>query len=143
MSEKILAIRNRLRNLTLDMPLLVKEVIEENETLIEDMVIFQLQRGERGDGLILPNYSIVSVRVYGKPPGPIKLFDTGAFYRGIKVKPFENRFELIGQDEKTEELEARFGTEIIMLQEDNRQHLIWEILAPGLQEKTKTYLLSR
>ncbi len=140
MSEVILRYADRLRQVQANIEEMIKEVIEENATLIEDMIISQLQKGERGDGLILPNYSPVSVFVYGKPPGPIKLFDTGSFYRKIEVKPFDNAFAIEDTDYKTDKIIGRFGEEVLLINQEHKQELIDKILTPGLIEKSHKML---
>jgi hypothetical protein len=45
----------------------------------------QLRFGILGDGGQLPDYSKVSKDLFGKPDGPIQLYDTGALYRSTKV----------------------------------------------------------
>jgi hypothetical protein len=58
----------------------------------------------------MPNYSPVSVEVYGKPPGPIKLFQTGAFYRGFMLDVNGNILTITSSDPKTDKLYKRYAT---------------------------------
>lgn len=140
--DRLLDLAQRLRQVREDMPLMIREVLEDNKTLLEDMNIAQLQRGERVDGSIQDDYSPVSVFKYGKPPGPIRLFDTGAFYRGINLEIFTRSFEMIGRDIKTDFLErGRFG-DVVGFTEDTKFEIIETILTPGLQEKTRNRLLN-
>lgn len=143
MAEVLTELVTRLRAYRDSLSDLVVEVLEENKTFIEDAVIMQLQRGERGDGLILPNYSPVSVYAYGKPPGPIKLFDTGAFYRGITARVNPKAVEMVSTDSKTEKIFDRFGEEVIEVQEGNWEVIQSEILLPQLLIKSERYLLNR
>jgi hypothetical protein len=137
MSDVILAVARNLQAIRELMPEIIREVIQENASLIEDMNIAQLQAGQRADGSTLPNYSPTSVIKYGKPPGPIRLFDTGDFYRGITVRPFNDRLELDNTDSKIGKLANRYGDEIIGLQEGNIEDLRRFILLPSLQEKVR------
>jgi hypothetical protein len=123
MSDIILSVARNLRAVVELMPEIIAEVIQENASLIEDMNIAQLQAGQRADGSTLPNYSPTSVIKYGKPPGPIRLFETGDFYRGIVVRPFNDRLEMDNTDSKIGKLANRFGDEIIGLNEDNIEGL--------------------
>lgn len=141
MADVLLDMVQRLQQVKNDLPQLVREVVEENASLIEDKNIEQLQRGEMIDGSSLPDYSPTSVFKYGKPPGPIKLFDTGAFYRGITAEVFENRFEMIGRDIKSEYLEGKYG-QVVGLQDENKQEVIDEILRPELIRKTRNLVLN-
>lgn len=61
----------------------------------------QLAQGLRSDDSVTPDYSFRSVFQYGKEPGPIKWYDTGAFYRGIKIDVREDIFILDSTDPKT------------------------------------------
>lgn len=124
-----------LRTIQRDMPALIAEVIEDNERAIREMNIEQLQEGQRSDGSTLPNYSIASVRKFGKRPGPMTLEDTGAFYRGIRVRANKTFAEIIGTDPKTGMLEAIYDLTIIGLSEENLERLKFDILVPGLIAK--------
>jgi hypothetical protein len=124
-----------LKKIQQDLPALIGEVIEDNERAIVEMNIEQLQEGQRSDGSTLPNYSPVSVAKFGKRPGPMTLEDTGAFYRGIRVRAGKTFAEIIGTDPKTGMLEALYDLTIIGLSEDNLEKLKFEILVPGLIDK--------
>jgi hypothetical protein len=69
---------------------------------------YQLSQGLKADGTYQPNYSPRSVSVYGKTPGPIKLYDTGAFYRGLKVEVTGDLFKLYSIDEKNDYLDGLY-----------------------------------
>src|SRR5690242_18820939 len=58
----------------------------DNQRAATDLNTDQLFQGKQADGGFLPDYSERSVTVFGKPPGPMRLFETGAFYRGFFVK---------------------------------------------------------
>jgi hypothetical protein len=128
-------IATTLRKIQQDLPALIGEVIEDNEREIAQMNVEQLQEGQRSDGSVLPNYSIASVQKFGKRPGPMTLENTGAFYRGIRVRASKTFAEIIGTDPKTGMLEARYDLTIIGLSEDNTERLKFEILVPGLIDK--------
>lgn len=99
----------------------IEDSFKDNDSIVEDLNISQLQRGERSDGVILPDYSPRSVQEFGKPPGPIRLFDTGAFYRGITLTAASDAATLSGRDRKTRELQDDYGDEIIGLTEENKK----------------------
>jgi len=84
---KLIEISNKLRQLTaqrLEAEVLI--IIRENETTLTNMNTDQLFQGQDAKGKSLPDYSERSVQVFGKPSGPMKLFDTGDFYRGFFVR---------------------------------------------------------
>lgn len=124
-----------------DMPLLIRQVIDENKTLIEDMNIAQLSEGKTSNDEYLPDYSPVSVEVYGKPPGPIRLYDQGDFYRGITAETDETKLDIVGKDSKTNKLKNDFGEDILGLTDDHARDLTENILQPGLMQKIKERLL--
>ena len=90
----------------------------------------QLQEGERADGTGLPDYSSTSVNIYGKEPGPIKLFDTGAFYASIEAVIVDDVIAIVSNPVKRDEITGRitnlkekYGHEIIGLTEENLAEL--------------------
>jgi len=133
--EALENIADTLKKIQQDLPALIGEVIEDNEGAIVEMNLEQLREGQRSDGSTLPNYSIGSVQKFGKRPGPMTLEDTGAFYKGIRVRAGKTFAEIIGTDPKTGMLEALYDLTIIGLSEDNLERLKFEILVPGLIEK--------
>ena len=115
----------------------IEDTFRENDTVIEDLNISQLERGERSDGVILDDYSPISVEVYGKPPGPIRLFDTGDFYKGITLTAATDAATLSGRDSKTAELQSDYGDEIIGLTEENKKVFRDEYLRIGILDAIK------
>ena len=78
----------------------------------------QLQQGLRSDDTTLPDYSFRSVFQYGKPPGPIRLYDQGDFYRGFFFDVRQDIFILDSADDKTMMLKKRYGEDIAGLGTD-------------------------
>lgn len=138
--EAIAEIKNRLQTIQSELPRLLKETFEELSATVEDFNIFQLREGQRADGTFLPDYSPRSVNVFGKPPGPIRLFDEGDFYRGITLKVTDQGIELEGLDIKSEMLKLRYGDEIIGLSEESIDQLGRDYVRPLLEEKIRLYL---
>jgi hypothetical protein len=95
---------------------ILKESVREAAPVIEDEIIAQLKRGERGDGQSLPDYSPTSVFKYGKRPGPMTLEDTGDYHRGHTVIVDDDGFEIRNTDWKTPKLAMTYGREILDLQ---------------------------
>lgn len=137
MVDKLEKIKTKL--LTIDEVILegIKEAFIDNDTIIEDMNIAQLESGLRGDGTQMPDYSPTSVEVYGKPEGPIRLKDTGAFHRGIQLNTGNEDAELTGTDSKTSELEFEYGSEIIQLTEENRTKFKNDYIRPSIEDRIK------
>lgn len=128
-----------LKSLKKILPDLLVEVLNENATLIEDLNIAQLQKGERADGEILPDYSRGSI-ARGKRPGPMTLFDTGKFYRAIKIETIGKALAVTNDDSKANMLVGRYGEEILGFQEQNLEIIKYDIALPGLQEKIQSLL---
>ena len=75
----------------------------------------QLAQGLRGDNSFMPDYSRTSVQFFGKPAGPIRLYDLGDFYRGIKMNVSGDIFNITSTDQKTTMLENNYGRDILKL----------------------------
>lgn len=100
------------------------KIVRDNEERITAMNTDQLFSGKKSDGLNLPDYSRVSVEVYGKPAGPIRLYDEGDFYRGFFLRA--DKFPVIfsSRDHKTEMLQNDFGITIFGLTGENKRELL-------------------
>ena len=140
--QQLINLRNQLLALNVQIFLLIQEVFNDPlvKAQIEDKITEQLSRGERGDGSKLPNYSPVSVAVYGKPAGPSKLFDQGDFYRGVSVEVTRDGIIIYDTDGKSEMLEIRYGAEILLLQEQSIDEINRDVIIPTLQAKLIEYL---
>ncbi len=130
---------NKAKKLKSEMQVLVFDVFFENAEVLEGYNRDQLRQGFRADGVPLPNYSPNSVNFFGKPPGRIKLFHTGAFYNEITLDANPDEAFILGLDEKTEMLEERYGKEILDISEENKDKFSREVLLPKLQEGLKRH----
>lgn len=139
MPEEFEEIRKKIAGIVPAMPVLIKSSFEQIKPAVEDANIGQLEKGERADGTSLPNYSMVSVTVYGKRPGPMNLHDTGDFWRGITLEVYDDSIELIGRDIKTQMLQLRFGDEILGLSEESQDSITEDYLAPVLETEVEDY----
>lgn len=117
-----------MKELCLDATLAVEETATNMNT-------DQLWQGERADGTNLPDYSRASVAVFGKPAGPIRLFDEGDFYRGFIFQTPNFPLSFTSIDEKTDELELRYGSEIFGLNAENKKELAKVYILPELKKK--------
>lgn len=122
---------------------ILKDSVNEAAPMIEDKIIEQLERGERGDGVSMPDYSPVSVAVYGKRPGPMTLNDTGAFHRGITVKADEQGVEVTNNNWKTAMLELRYTDKIMAIQDRSFKELTPDIFDEKTGERILKFLLTR
>lgn len=88
----------------------------------------QLLEGRRADGTVMPDYSYASVKYYGKPAGPIMLFDTGEFHSSMKLDVGATDTEVLAVDKYG--LEERFGDEIYGLMPGSQEYYNQEVFFP-------------
>jgi len=127
-----------------------EQILNNNADVIEGMNRGQLWQGKKSDGRSLPNYSPVSVLKYGKPAGPMKLFDVGDYYRSITAQTQgyllldKNSVSLIvnfeATDWKAKMLERRFSNNILGLTSNNINALIDEIIIDRLEDEIGEFL---
>ena len=77
----------------------------DNNPFLQDLVAElntkgQLHAGLLADGGQLPDYSKASVEMFGKTPGPIKLFQTGEFWKSWNIELTLNGFFIDANPEK-------------------------------------------
>lgn len=112
---------------------------EVKDKIIE-LQLRQLERGERADGTIQPDYSPVSVQEFGKPPGPYRLFDTGRYYASHVIAAVTEEVVVIFSDDRTgyeSPLIERFGP-VLGLNEESMVELI-----DFIKQKYVDYVKSR
>lgn len=119
------------------------KIIKDNQKTAINLNTDQLSTGTRSDGKKLPNYSKASVELYGKPDGPIRLFDEGDFYNGFFLHT--DRFPVLfdSSDEKTTMLvegekigiftKGGYGKEIFGLDKDDKSTFVQDI-KPEVQD---------
>lgn len=124
--QAVRSLKTRISNLDINRAteLALKARREDISNLNRD----QLRIGMRADGSFLPPYSSNSVTKFGKKPGTIKLFDTGAFYDGIKPEFKKREFNITDSDQKTDMLQDRYGDAILGLSD----HSIGELAQDSL-----------
>ena len=88
----------------------------------------QLQFGKRADGSFMPPYSRTSVIVFGKPSGPIRLYDTGAFQKSFKLDVSSSGVKVVAND--IHGLEERYSDEIYGLGNTQQEFYNQEIFLP-------------
>lgn len=98
-----------------DILLAAQVAMELTADAAEDQQRQQLSQGLRGDDTVMPDYSPTSVKVFGKPEGPIKLYDQGDFYKGIQLSVRGDIFNITSTDMKTTMLENHYGIDILRL----------------------------
>jgi hypothetical protein len=97
----------RIRTINLDG--IAERALQANQGEISNLNREQLQQGITSTGGYLPDYSPVSVNMFGKTPGPMTLKETGDYYEGIAPMFQDRSFDLVGTDWKTDMIEKRYG----------------------------------
>jgi len=120
---------------SLDTGKIVTEVMQESADALADLNAEQINTGVKADGSEMPDYSFRSVFQYGKPPGPIRLRDTGAWQAGIYVKVEGDKVVFNNTDGKDKMLTDRYGEAIKGLSEKYKAEGIREKVKPVFKEK--------
>lgn len=98
--------------LKVDLPFSMTAAMEDTASEAVEQQRGQLAQGLMSDDNYLPDYSFRSVFQYNKPPGPIRLYDTGDFYRGMLLDVRQDIFILESADPKSTMLQNRYGGNI-------------------------------
>lgn len=121
MSSAILAVRDRLLRIQKEAKKIVKEEAIKSREVIAKLNREQLLEGKRSDGADMPDY--VPDSKQPSAPGKITLFDTGDFHEGIEPMFSQEGIEMIGVDDKTPFLIAKYP-EILGLNKESRIKLV-------------------
>jgi hypothetical protein len=123
----------------LDIDQIVYQTLDQAKEFSADLQVEQQLKGISADGSFMPDYSPVSVEVYGKPEGPIRLRETGAFQSAAYVRVNSDTRTFYSTDNKAEMLEKRYkkkGKDIFGLSDKFKQEDIRHI-EPILIQNTK------
>lgn len=123
----------------IDVTLSAQVAIEETAGDVTNAQRQQLQQGLKSDNSYLPDYSFRSVFQYNKPPGPIRLYDTGDFYRGMLVDVRGDIFIIESADSKSKMLQDRYGENILGLGAAAKVEYV-KVLRPVFIKQIKAYL---
>ena len=123
---------------------LEQATIEAEDTII-DMNIYQLyDEGENSEGKpITPEYAPATVEIKrskGQPTNRVTLRDTFDWQGSFWINYQEDGFEIKASDWKTEELQKKYGTEILGLQDANVKVLCENFYLPHLINELRSIL---
>jgi hypothetical protein len=102
MFEQIKRICNNVKKLDSDK--ILKEIFDREDVKEEVQALQEAQMyvdGVDSKDKSLGNYSDVSVKVFGKPAGHIRVYDTGEFYDSIKIKSEKDQVVISANTIKT------------------------------------------
>lgn len=121
----------------LDTDQVAVQAIENSKELMADLNAEQINSGLRSDGTLMPDYSIRSVVQYGKPYGPIRLRDTGAWQQGMYVTVHGDNVVFSSTDSKDRHLVDKYGTQIQGLSDKYKNEAIRESIRPSFMRQIK------
>ena len=116
------------------------EALQQSEEVMANLNAEQINTGLKADGTEMPDYSFRSVFQYGKPPGPIRLRDTGNWQAGLYVKATSSGVEYGSTDSKDQILTGRYGDLIHGLSDKFAQEAIIEKIEPEFMKATREKL---
>lgn len=117
-------------------PNIIRDALISEQAFIAQLNRDQLLDGKKADGTNMPDY--VQNSKAPSSPGEITLFDTGEFQAGIEPLFGNDELNLLGTDEKTEILVAKYG-EILGLNEESLNLLIQKV-KPIIQTKVRALI---
>ena len=135
---KVIDLYNKMKALNFDV--MCSDSVIENQKDAADLNAQQLFSGERADGSEMPPYSWVSVNFFNKPDGPIRLFDTGSFYKGFIFSSKTFPLAITSTDSKTDELREKYGSEIFGLNNENLAGFAKVFVLPSVGKKLRNYI---
>lgn len=138
--ERLDALAAGLKRLPQLLSATVDQVVHDNATEFELDNIAQLEAGVDATGQrIEPPYTGTTRELKkqkGQPTDRVTLRDSGDFYRGIVAQVRGEQVENVGTDEKTQELQEKYGTDILGVEEQAVEAFRQELLLPELQYQT-------
>jgi len=138
-------IKARLQNIPIkDM---LEEAAREYTPVIEDLNAEQLLQGtyttgrEITPGYRNPVYAQAKQFMNSRPrPGVPDLKATGAYHESIEARVDTEGISMEATDAKAQDLEAKYGDELIGLSDASRETLAHDYLKPSLVEQVLKYL---
>ncbi len=118
---------------------IVREGFREDGEVLEEFVSDQLWAGLDGNNEFLPDYSPTSVEVFGKPAGPIRLFDEGDYYRGLTLVDHDEFAEVEGKDPKSDDLSFEYGSAITKVSPEHEEEFKDDYLTAFITKRLKFY----
>lgn len=127
----------------LDIQTLAVESLQVNEGKIADQIAGQLSAGVNGDGSqITPEYAYLTIQLKKDKPGlagvtdRVTLFDTGAHYAALYADVQSSGIVETGsKDDKSLELQAKYGEQIYVPGETARQNVIDDGLSETFEKR--------
>jgi hypothetical protein len=127
----------------LDTRQIIQESFEESADAYADINASQMFGGRNKEGdPIKPTYARLTVEIKqskGQPTDRVTLRDTGDFYKGIYVKLEGTQIVVDSTDEKSLDLQDKYGPEIFGLTADNTREFVfgpfWSVIKQKLNDR--------
>ncbi|SNC62276.1 hypothetical protein SAMN06265337_0638 [Hymenobacter gelipurpurascens] len=133
-----------LQRLPQALELATEQVVRDNTAFLEDANTEQLSQGKDSTGKdITPEYADLTrtlKEIKGQPTDRVTLRDKGDFYTSIVANLGGKQFEMVATDPKSDELQEKYGEEILGLTEDTLEEFRQDYVKPELLEKTRSIL---
>jgi hypothetical protein len=121
----------------------IQEAFDESAESYADLNASQMFSGVDKDGeLITPGYKPLTIEIKklkGQPVDRVTLRDTGSFYKGIYARLDGTQIYVDSKDEKSKELQFKYGEFIFGLTTDNTREFVfgpfWSVLKQKLNDR--------
>ena len=121
--------------LALDTEKVIENAIDNTAVELADINRTRMKDGVKSDGVLMPTYSKTSQEVFGKPDGPITLFDTGAFQASITATRNGNSIITTqSADLKNDLLVEKYSNKIFGTGGEYKKNYIKNNLRPAFNE---------
>lgn len=140
MVDRIDKLINSLSDFDRKLPQRVLDCVRENESVIVDMNAEEqlYEHGQNRLGVDISDYqpytrrTIELKKIKGQPYDRVTLRDTGEFEASFFICYDSDSWQIQAADEKTDKLVKKYGAEILGLNDENMNEIIWEYLRPYL-----------
>lgn len=123
------------------------DILIQNRYKLEDYNKNQLREGKKSDDSLFNNYSQTTLAIKSREGFDfnghtrIQLFDKGDFHSGLFLSIYQDKIFFGSNDDKTQELQGRYGDNIFGLNTENLNIVVTSILEPQLIERVNETLL--
>lgn len=111
----------------IDLIAIAETAVQARPEIIAELNRDQLRKGETATGRTTGTYSVRSKRDFGKVD-PVKLYDTGDFYKAIKADFNDKSFLIDDTDWKKDKLQDKYGEDILGLSKESIGELAQDAL---------------
>ena len=144
--DKLDALITSLKELDTSIIDTIKQVIQDNAVIIEEMnTVVQLdEEGVNRLGVKISSYApyspmTISIkREKGQPTSRVTLRDTGEFHKSFYIEFHPDGFEIKASDWKANVLTKEYGPEIFGLTDENFNDLAINYIAPAIEDLFKS-----